>query len=84
MQAHRAHLLDRLRCLHLGDARSMVLSADRDRDLRPALAPVDLARLRESGMKPVPQRCPWAVGDQYIAYHDTEWGVPLHDDRPSV
>jgi DNA-3-methyladenine glycosylase I len=27
------------------------------------------------------QRCPWAVGEQYIAYHDREWGVPLHDDR---
>jgi len=26
-------------------------------------------------------RCPWATGDRYIAYHDTEWGVPLHDDR---
>ena len=20
-------------------------------------------------------------GDQYVAYHDTEWGVPVHDDR---
>ena len=27
------------------------------------------------------QRCPWARGDQYIAYHDDEWGVPVHDDR---
>jgi len=26
-------------------------------------------------------RCPWAVGDQYIQYHDLEWGVPVHDDR---
>ena len=26
-------------------------------------------------------RCPWAVGDLYVAYHDTEWGVPVHDDR---
>ncbi len=26
-------------------------------------------------------RCPWAQGDQYVAYHDTEWGVPVHDDR---
>ena len=26
-------------------------------------------------------RCGWARGDQYIAYHDEEWGVPLHDDR---
>src|SRR5215470_6337171 len=27
-------------------------------------------------------RCPWADGSpQYIAYHDLEWGVPVHDDR---
>lgn len=25
-------------------------------------------------------RCPWAKGDQYIEYHDVEWGVPVHDD----
>jgi DNA-3-methyladenine glycosylase I len=42
-----------------------------------------------SGLKsPVPegglikQRCAW-VGDNplYLAYHDEEWGVPIHDDR---
>ena len=27
------------------------------------------------------QRCPWAVGDEYVRYHDEEWGVPVHDDR---
>ena len=27
-------------------------------------------------------RCPWGTGDPlYLAYHDTEWGVPIHDDR---
>ena len=27
-------------------------------------------------------RCPWAGSDPlYIDYHDTEWGVPLHDDQ---
>lgn len=26
-------------------------------------------------------RCGWAKGDLYVVYHDTEWGVPLHDDR---
>lgn len=27
-------------------------------------------------------RCKWAGKDPiYIAYHDTEWGVPLHEDR---
>jgi len=28
------------------------------------------------------QRCAWAGNDAlYQNYHDTEWGVPLHDDR---
>src|SRR5487761_2502156 len=28
------------------------------------------------------QRCPWCGDDPlYVAYHDTEWGVPQHDDR---
>lgn len=26
-------------------------------------------------------RCGWATNELSIAYHDTEWGVPLHDDR---
>jgi DNA-3-methyladenine glycosylase I len=27
-------------------------------------------------------RCPWARQDPlYVSYHDTEWGVPEHDDR---
>jgi len=28
------------------------------------------------------KRCAWATVDAtYIAYHDNEWGVPVHDDR---
>jgi DNA-3-methyladenine glycosylase I len=28
------------------------------------------------------RRCPWCLGsDLYRAYHDEEWGVPVHDDR---
>ncbi|SNX53847.1 DNA-3-methyladenine glycosylase I [Thermoanaerobacterium sp. RBIITD] len=28
------------------------------------------------------ERCPWCLNDElYIKYHDTEWGVPVHDDR---
>lgn len=26
-------------------------------------------------------RCSWARTDLSIPYHDTEWGVPVHDDR---
>src|ERR1700693_4227755 len=26
-------------------------------------------------------RCPWAKSELYIAYHDQEWGMPVHDDR---
>jgi len=30
-----------------------------------------------------PERCPWprSVNALYVRYHDTEWGVPEHDDR---
>src|SRR6266853_1072450 len=27
------------------------------------------------------QRCEWARGEAMISYHDSEWGVPVHDDR---
>jgi len=28
------------------------------------------------------KRCPWCLGSpEYIAYHDREWGRPVHDDR---
>jgi DNA-3-methyladenine glycosylase I len=28
------------------------------------------------------ERCPWAaINELEAAYHDTEWGVPVHDDR---
>lgn len=30
----------------------------------------------------VVRECPWALGDPLLrAYHDHEWGAPLHDDR---
>jgi DNA-3-methyladenine glycosylase I len=33
-------------------------------------------------MAETPKRCPWAGDDPlYVAYHDTQWGVPVHDDR---
>jgi DNA-3-methyladenine glycosylase I len=27
------------------------------------------------------RRCAWARSEEMTAYHDLEWGVPLHDDR---
>ncbi len=27
------------------------------------------------------KRCDWVSDDNHIRYHDTEWGVPLHNDR---
>jgi DNA-3-methyladenine glycosylase I len=27
------------------------------------------------------KRCDWATTPLYETYHDTEWGVPIHDDR---
>src|SRR5258707_2874702 len=36
------------------------------------------ARLHADGL----MRCPWPGEDPlYMAYHDTEWGVPEYDDR---
>jgi DNA-3-methyladenine glycosylase I len=34
-------------------------------------------------MEKIKKRCEWAdpKNDQYIKYHDEEWGVPVHDDR---
>ncbi|TYP91933.1 DNA-3-methyladenine glycosylase I [Fodinibius salinus] len=31
----------------------------------------------------MPDRCDWCENtfDQYVRYHDEEWGVPVHDDR---
>ena len=30
----------------------------------------------------MPKRCDWCGTDElYVAYHDTEWGVPLYDDQ---
>jgi DNA-3-methyladenine glycosylase I len=30
----------------------------------------------------MPQRCDWCGTDElYVTYHDTEWGVPLYDDK---
>src|SRR6266850_2352982 len=29
-----------------------------------------------------PRLCSWAnASPEYLVYHDTEWGVPVHDDR---
>ena len=40
---------------------------------------------KESAQAPAPateKRCDWCLGNElYMAYHDTEWGVPVHDDR---
>ncbi len=33
-------------------------------------------------MNPEPIRCTWCgINPLYVAYHDEEWGVPLHDER---
>jgi DNA-3-methyladenine glycosylase I len=43
-----------------------------------ALPPIRPALLHDDGR----HRCPWATRDPlYVAYHDTEWGVPERDSR---
>jgi DNA-3-methyladenine glycosylase I len=42
-------------------------------------------RALAAGRPPLPAqfaaRCAWPKSDLDIAYHDAEWGVPVHDDR---
>jgi len=43
--------------------------------------------MQTAGLRPMDNisdkpRCPWCLGDDdYIAYHDRQWGVPVHDDQ---
>jgi DNA-3-methyladenine glycosylase I len=36
---------------------------------------------KEGGDPASPPRCAWPKAPLDVAYHDTEWGVPVHDDR---
>ena len=45
------------------------------------LGPLGTEGTAARGEVQVTERCGWARGEKYIAYHDEEWGVPLHDDR---
>jgi DNA-3-methyladenine glycosylase I len=38
-------------------------------------------RLSKLGEDPKPHRCGWVSTPALALYHDTEWGVPSHDDR---
>jgi DNA-3-methyladenine glycosylase I len=37
----------------------------------------------QNGVKLMKKRCDWCEDtfDDYVKYHDEEWGVPVHDDR---
>jgi len=38
--------------------------------------------MTKESASPKKKRCAWSGTDPlYVAYHDEEWGVPLHDDR---
>ena len=40
------------------------------------------SQARPAATVPASRRCLWSVGDPLLtAYHDQEWGVPIHDDR---
>jgi len=42
----------------------------------------ELAKTNEQiEMNPNITRCAWARTEPNLSYHDTEWGVPVHDDR---
>jgi len=38
--------------------------------------------MKKSIMNDIKKRCAWVTDDPaYIHYHDTEWGIPIYDDR---
>ncbi len=37
--------------------------------------------VRAKGKAMEKKRCPWVIGELYTAYHDLEWGRPVHDDQ---
>jgi DNA-3-methyladenine glycosylase I len=45
------------------------------------LSPKRSARTLDHSADDGVRRCRWAHSAPSIEYHDTEWGVPLHDDR---
>jgi len=46
------------------------------------MADAPLKNVRAIAAKsPAVRRCGWAKGELYEAYHDQEWGRPVHDDR---
>jgi DNA-3-methyladenine glycosylase I len=49
---------------------------------RPAAPAAQLRRTPAAKPGPTPVRCPWCESTPlYRAYHDREWGVPVHADR---
>jgi DNA-3-methyladenine glycosylase I len=40
-----------------------------------------VANLKDRSQQDAPLRCAWARTPLSIAYHDLEWGVPVHDDN---
>ena len=45
-------------------------------------SPLPSAAKQASGNHSVQSRCAWCGTDSlYVAYHDEEWGVPLHDEH---
>jgi DNA-3-methyladenine glycosylase I len=45
-------------------------------------SPTPVADALPQSEKECGNRCPWSTGSAlYRAYHDEEWGVPVHDDR---
>jgi DNA-3-methyladenine glycosylase I len=47
---------------------------------KPKAAPKESLSVGTTARAPL-RRCAWANGDLNAAYHDTEWGVPVHEDR---
>jgi DNA-3-methyladenine glycosylase I len=52
------------------------------RIVRPSVCPRDQGQADARGLIMQGRiRCGWGTTESMIAYHDKEWGVPVHDDR---
>ena len=62
--------------VRIADPDALRVAAEADRRMSNSMS--RSARLHADGLT----RCPWPGEDPfYMAYHDTEWGVPEYDDR---
>lgn len=60
----------------LNNVRDLIVRSPKQQRLAEKAGRRKLRRMKKDRL-----RCPWPTDELYLRYHDTEWGVPVHDDR---